>query len=210
MASRALRVFGFNCSLKSADGEEDSSTEVLLQQFFDALAEHDADGEFVRAVDFNIKPGVKSDEGDGDDWPKLRQRVVDADIFVIGTPIWLGQPCSVAKRVLERMDAFLDEKDNRGRMPSYGKVAVCVVVGNEDGAHHVGAEVCQALFEVGFTIPAGGSTYWVGEAMGSTDYKDLPEAPKVVADWNKMLAANTAHLARLLKAEPYPGIQGGR
>ena len=137
-----LKVFGFNCSLKSKRGKETSSTDALLTQFFEALEDNGAEGDFVRAVDFNIKPGVTSDEGKGDDWPKLRQRIVDANILVIGTPIWLGQPSSVAKRVLERMDAFLDEKDDRGRMPSYGKVAVCIVVGNEDGAHHTGAEVC--------------------------------------------------------------------
>jgi hypothetical protein len=108
------------------------------------------------------------------------------------------------------MDAFLDEKDERGRMPSNGKVAMCCVVGNEDGAHHVGHEVLQALFEVGFTIPAGGSTYWVGEAMGSKEYKEFKTPPEVVAKWTEMLASNTAHLARLLKAQQYPGIEGGR
>jgi len=206
----SLKAFGFNCSLKSSRASEKTSTDVLLHQFFDALKEHGVEGEFVRAADYNIKPGVKSDEGRGDDWPKLRKRLLAADILVIGTPIWLGQPSSIAKRVLERMDAFLDEKDNRGRMPSYGKVAMCCVVGNEDGAHHVGAEVLQALFEVGFTIPAGGSTYWVGEAMGDKDYKDFKKPPKVVDKWNKMLASNTAHLAELLKARPYLGIKGGR
>lgn len=69
--------------------------------------------------------------------------MLDADILVIGTPIWLGQPSSVAKRVLERMDAFLDETDAKGRMPSYGKVALAVIVGNEDGAHHTAAELFQ-------------------------------------------------------------------
>jgi multimeric flavodoxin WrbA len=205
-----VKAFGFNCSLKSSSGSETSSTDALLRQFFDAMAAHDVTGDFVRAADFNIKPGVKSDEGTGDAWPDLRKRVLAADILVIGTPIWLGQPSSVCKRVLERMDAFLDEKDDRGRMPSYGKVALCCVVGNEDGAHHTGAEVCQALFEVGFTIPAGGSTYWVGEAMGSKEYKDLNPPTKNVTDWNKMLASNTAHLARLLKNSQYPGIEGGR
>lgn len=209
MAS-SLKAFGFNCSLKSTGAGESSSTDVLLRQFFDALAAHGVTGEIVRAADHNIKPGVKSDEGKGDDWPSLRRRVVEADILVIGSPIWLGQPSSVAKRVLERMDAFLDEKDDKGRMPSYGKVAVCCVVGNEDGAHHVGAEVLQALFEVGFTIPAGGSTYWVGEAMGSKEYKEFKTPPEVIDKWNKMLASNTAHLARLLKEQQYPGIEGGR
>ena len=206
----AVKALGFNCSLKSAAAKEKSSTQALLEDFFRELKKAGAPGEILRAADFNIKPGVSSDEGEDDEWPRLRKQVVASDILVIGTPIWLGQPSSVAKRVLERMDAFLEEKDNRGRMPSYGKVALCVVVGNEDGAHHVGAEVCQALFEVGFTIPAGGSTYWVGEAMGSKEYKSFKRAPKKVADWNRMLASNTVHLARLLKGRQYPGIKGGR
>jgi len=159
MPAPALKVLAFNCSLKSAGGREKSSTDVLLKQLLDALAKHGAKGEIIRAVDHDIKPGVKSDEGEGDAWPVLRKRVVEADILIIGTPIWLGQPSSVAKRVLERMDAFLEETDARGRMPSYGKVALAVVVGNEDGAHHTAAELFQALTEVGFTIPAGGVTY---------------------------------------------------
>lgn len=202
-----LKAIAFNCTLKPSPAE--SSTEVLLREFIEALRTHDVESDVVRAVDFNIKPGVKSDEGDGDDWPNLRKRVLAADIVLLGSPIWLGQPSSVAKRVLERMDAFLGEKDDHGRMPSYGKVAVAVVVGNEDGAHHVAAELQQALTEVGFTIPAGGATYWVGEAMHGIDYKDLAKKPKVVTEWTRMLASNTAHLAQLLSNEKYPGRKSG-
>jgi multimeric flavodoxin WrbA len=205
-----LKVLAFNCSLKSARDSEQSSTEVLLGQLLGALVKEGAQGDVIRAVDHNIKPGVKSDEGRGDAWPKLRRRVIAADILIIATPIWLGQPSSVAKRVLERMDAFLDETDERGRMPSYGKVALAVIVGNEDGAHHIAAELFQALTEVGFTIPAGGVTYWVGEAMGSKEYKDFSKPPKAVAEWTPMLASNAAHLARMLKQHNYPGIAGGR
>lgn len=210
MPTNPLTVLAFNCSLKSSHDNDTSSTDVLLKQLLSALSEHGAKGEIVRAADFDIKPGVTSDEGDGDAWPGLRQRVVEADIVVIGTPIWLGQPSSVAKRVLERMDAFLDETDARGRMPSYGKVGLAVVVGNEDGAHHSAAEIFQAMTEVGFTIPAGGATYWVGEAMGNRDYKDLSATPKALAKWTPMLASNAAHLARLLKHDTYPGLEEGR
>jgi multimeric flavodoxin WrbA len=175
-----------------------------------ALGDHGVTGDILRAADYNIKPGVTSDEGDGDDWPALRKRVLAADILIVGSPIWLGQPSSIAKRVLERMDAFLGEKDDYGRMPSYGKVAICAIVGNEDGAHHSAAEILSALLEVGFTVPSGGPTYWVGEALGSKDYKDLREPPKAVAGWTKMLASNTAHLARLLKGAQYPGVEAGR
>jgi multimeric flavodoxin WrbA len=206
MASPKLKVLAFNCSLKSAHAREKSSTDALLKQLLDELAGHGAKGEVIRAVDFEIKPGVSSDEGANDAWPQLRQRVIDSDIVIIATPIWLGQPSSVAKRVLERMDAFLDETDKQGGMPSYGKVALAVVVGNEDGAHHTGAELFQALIEVGFTIPPGGMTYWVGEAMGGKEYKDLLKTPKVIAEWNPMLASNAVHLARLLKRKNYPGV----
>lgn len=206
MAPPRLKVLAFNCSLKSAHAKEKSSTDALLKQLMAEFEEHGAKGEVIRAVDFEIKPGVSSDEGANDAWPQLRQRIVDCDILIIATPIWLGQPSSVAKRVLERMDAFFDETDKAGRMPSYGKVALAVVVGNEDGAHHTGAELFQALIEVGFTIPPGGMTYWVGEAMGSKEYKDLLKTPKVVGEWNPMLASNAAHLARLLKQKNYPGV----
>ncbi len=209
MAPRT-RVAAFNCSLKSESDKETSSTDALLDLLMKEFAKLGAEGSVVRAVDRNIKPGVRSDEGAGDDWPRLRKWVLAADILVIGTPIWLGQPSSVSKRVLERMDAFLDEKDGRGRMPSYGKVAIAVVVGNEDGAHHTAAELNQALAEVGFTIAAGGVTYWVGEAMGSKEFKSFAKPPKAVAQWTRMLASNTVHLARLLKKANYPGIKGGR
>jgi multimeric flavodoxin WrbA len=198
-----LNVLALNCTLRASPSP--SSTEKLLNELLMALQEYDAEGEIVRVVDYDIKPGVSSDEGAGDDWPGLRKRVLAADILIIGSPIWLGQPSSVAKRVLERMDAFLGERDEMQRMPSYGKVGFAAVVGNEDGAHHVAAEVCQALAEVGFTIPTGGVTYWVGEAMGSKNYIDLDTTPKAVAEWTPVLASNAAHLAKLLKQSNYPG-----
>jgi hypothetical protein len=69
----------------------------------------------------------------------------------------------------------------------------------------VSAEFHQALTEVGFTIPAGGATYWVGEATQTRDYKDLRSSRDVVVQWTGMLASNTAHLATLLKRRNYPG-----
>lgn len=199
-----LTAVALNCTLKPSG--QSSSTEKLLNEIMQALAAHDVTGELVRIADLNIKPGVQSDEGEGDDWPTIREKIVAANILVLGTPIWLGQPSSVAKRVLERMDAFLDETDEKSRMPSFGKVAVVAVVGNEDGAHHCHAEIYQALNDVGFTLSAGAGTYWVGEAMGSTDYKDLKEPFDRTVQTTKMMAANAAHLASLLNTRQYPGL----
>ena len=199
-----LTALAMNCTLKP--GKEKSSTDKLLTELLRALRRHDVEGEIVRVADLNIKPGVTSDEGPDDAWPALRKRVLAADILIIGTPIWLGQPSSVAKRVLERMDAFLQETDKKKRMPSFGKVGIAAVVGNEDGAHHCHAEIYQALNDVGFTIPACAGTYWVGLAMASTDYKDLRKPNKKTAQATRLLAANAAHLAACLKARTYPGV----
>jgi multimeric flavodoxin WrbA len=156
-------------------------------------------------ADHDVKPGVTSDEGEGDEWPGLRSKVLAADIFILGAPIWLGHPSSFAQRALERMDAFLGETDDQGRMVSYGTVAGVAVVGNEDGAHHVVAELYQALADVGFTIPASAATYWVGRAMQGIDYNDLGETPKETIGATKTMTRNIAHLARVLNEHPYPG-----
>lgn len=197
-----LNALVLNCTLKPAPTA--SSSEKLGQEVLDALAEHDVTGEMVRIIDQRVKFGVQVDEGDGDGWPAVREKVLASDILVLATPIWMGQPSAVCKMVLERLDAELAETDDQGRMLTFGKVAGVAVVGNEDGAHHVSAELYQALSDVGFTIPANGVTYWVGEAMGSTDYQDLDPRPEKTQQTTKTLAANAAHLARLLKGSNYP------
>lgn len=197
-----LNALVLNCSLKPAPTA--SSTETLSDELLDAFAEHDVKGETVRVVDERVKFGIQTDEGDGDGWPAVREKVLTADILVLATPIWLGQPSSVCKMVLERLDAELGETDDDGRLLTYDKVAGVVVVGNEDGAHHVSGELYQALSDVGFTIPANGVTYWVGEAMQATDYRDKDPRPEKTAQTTKTLAANAAHLARALKSSPYP------
>lgn len=104
------------------------------------------------------------------------------------------------------MDAFLSETDERGRMPSFGKVVLIAVVGNEDGAHNVTAQLGQALADTGWTLPPSSAVYWVGEAMGSVDFKDLPNIPRIVEESAAMAASNAAHLAALLDEKPYPGL----
>jgi multimeric flavodoxin WrbA len=201
-----LTAVAINCSLKRSSAEP-SSTDKMIGLIVSELIKHDVDfSETLRLADYDIAPGVTSDEGPGDDWPDIRRRILEHDILIFGTPIWLGQMSSIAKRVLERMDAFLSETDEQGRMPSYGKVAVAAIVGNEDGAHSITADLFQALNDEGWTIPAGGSSYWVGEALHKTDFKDLPQIPDAVEQGAAMLASNAAHLVRLLKREAYPGV----
>ena len=181
-----------------------SSSQLLAEQVLAGFADRGCDTHLVRVVDHDVKPGVQKDMGEGDAWPALRARVLASEVLLISTPIWMGQMSSVCKRVLERLDAELSEKDDEGRLLTYGKVAALAVVGNEDGAHAVTAEVFQALNDVGFTQPAAAVTYWHGPAMGSVDYQDLDETPEETAGTTRTLVANTLHLAELLAREPYP------
>lgn len=205
-----LRAIALNCSLKRSEGGP-SSTDSMIRLIAGELANHGVSvSEIIRVADHNVPPGVSSDEGEGDEWPDLRRRILAADILIFGTPIWLGQMSSIAKRVIERMDAFLGETDDKGRMPSFSRIAVAAIVGNEDGAHSVTADLFQALNDEGWTIPASSACYWVGEAMQKTDFQDLAELPETVTASAKMLAANAAHLAGLLKAQPYLGVDGNK
>lgn len=198
----ALTVLALNCTLKRSP--DPSSTDKLAGEVLAHLAELDVEGSMLRVADLVVHPGVSTDEGDGDAWPQVREQVMAADILLLATPIWLGQPSSVCKRVLERLDAELAETQADGRPSLFDKVAIVAVVGNEDGAHHVTAELYQALGDVGFTLPAQGVTYWVGEAMQATDYRDLPEVPEKVATTTRTAAANAVHLAGLLREGGYP------
>lgn len=202
-----LTALALNGTLRPTSKDPSSSTDRMLGLLLQALKEEGVEGESLRLVDFDVKPGVSSDEGEGDQWPEIRRRILEADILLLGTPIWLGQPSSVTKRALERMDAFLSEKDEGGRMAPYGRVAAVAVVGNEDGAHHVSAELYQALNDVGFTLAPNAVSYWVGEAMQSTDFRDLEEVPSSVASAVRMVARTSAHLARLLKESGYPAVK---
>ena len=63
-----------------------SSSELLARQVLDELAGHGVLGETIRVVDHDVRPGVASDMGDGDEWPAIRERVIAADILVLSTP----------------------------------------------------------------------------------------------------------------------------
>ncbi|MGW9564425.1 flavodoxin family protein [Prescottella equi] len=190
------------CTLKASPAP--SSSDLIARQVLAELEKHGVSGRTMRVVDHHVAPAVEKDMGEGDQWPTLRRAVLESDIVLISTPTWLGQMSSVAKRVLERLDAELSETDDEGRPILFDKVAAAAVVGNEDGAHAIVASLFQALNDIGFSVPAQGCTYWNGEAMTPGDYNDLGDVPEAVASTNATLAVNAAHLARVLRENRYP------
>ncbi|MEZ7236191.1 NAD(P)H-dependent oxidoreductase [Rhodococcus sp. GXMU-t2271] len=201
-----LRALALNCTLKPSPAE--SSTDLMVSHVLSALAPHGVTTESVRVVDHDVRPGIEADMGDGDEWPGLLERISAADILVVATPTWVGHMSSVAQRVLERLDAELSSTDDENRPRMVGKVAVAAVVGNEDGAHKIVADLFQGLNDIGFSIPAQGCTYWNGEAMSGTDFKDLSEVPEPVSTTTQALARNAVHLSTVLRERQYPPYPG--
>jgi len=198
-----MHAIALNATLKRSP--EPSSTEALARVVLEALEHQGVTTDVIRLVDHVIEPGVVSDAVTGvDEWPALRERILAADILVLATPTWIGQPASPIKRAIERMDAFLSEFKDDGRPVAYDKVCGFVVTGNEDGAHHVIAELAQAAIDLGFTVPANSWTYWnKGPGPGEEVYLNSDER-----DWSnqtgRTAAANLLAVAEALRARPLP------
>ena len=190
------------CTLSPSPKE--SSSDKIAHDIGAHLEHSNVALSYHRLADYNIMPGVESDMGKGDQWPQIRNDIVASDILIIATPTWVGHMSSFAQRALERLDAEISIEDDEGRPGMFGKVAGVAVVGNEDGAHKISADIFQALNDIGFTLPANAVTYWNDEAMGGRDYKDLEEIPDAVASTTATLAKNSIHVASLLKTNQYP------
>lgn len=201
-----MKAVILNCTLKRSP--EASSTEILAKVVVDALAGHGVTSDVIRVVDHDVLPGVSTDEGPGDGWPAIHDQILAAEILVLATPTWVGQPSSVAKRVIERMDAMLSETDEDGRPVAFNRVAGFVVTGNEDGAHHVIAELAQAVSDIGFTVPGQAFTYWnMGPGPGP-DYSETEHGHDYSEKTGRAAASNLFAAARALAANPIPAPPG--
>ncbi|MGW1004334.1 flavodoxin family protein [Streptomyces sp. NPDC002520] len=199
-----MKALVISCTLKKSP--EPSNTEALASQVAARLDRLGVQAEFVRAVDLAIAPGVVTDAGDGDQWPEVHERLLDAEILVIASPTWLGRPSSVAQRVLERMDAMMSETDDEGRPVAYNRVAGVVVTGNEDGAPHVISEISGALADIGYTIPGQAWTYWhLGPGPGP-DYLEDERGRDWAHSTGRTMADNLCGVARALAERPLTSI----
>jgi multimeric flavodoxin WrbA len=199
-----LTALWINCSLKRST--ERSHTQALMDVGMGVMQAHGVTLDVQRAADLGLPAGVQPDMRDhgeeSDDWPELFERVLAADILVIGTPIWLGQKASVCSRVIERLYGNSGQLNARGQWTYYGRVGGCIVTGNEDGAKHCAMEVLYSLQHLGYAIPPQADACWLGEAGPGPSYSDpgaggpqneFTQRNTVFAAWNLM------HLGAALK-----------
>ncbi|MEZ5079199.1 MAG: NAD(P)H-dependent oxidoreductase [Thermoleophilia bacterium] len=209
-----LRALFVNTSLKRDPAE--SHTGLLMEASAAIMAAEGVSVDRLHMVSHEVPPGVYPDMTehgwDHDDWPGLFERVLAADILVVGTPLWLGEESSVCRVLIERLYAMSGELNSRGQSIYYGKVAGSVITGNEDGAKHAAMTLGYALSHLGFTIPPQADCAWLGEAGPGPSYGDTLEDGSRAGFANDFTQRNTTimtwnllHLARILRdADGYP------
>ncbi|WP_373486721.1 flavodoxin family protein [Blastomonas sp.] len=211
-----LRAVFFNATLKHPS--EHSHTDTLLDIVAEIFRLQGVDTKRHRLSAYQLAPGVYPDMTEHgwpcDDWPKLSPDVFEADIIVLGTPIWLGEKSSIAQAFIEKLYAHSGETNEKGQYRFYGKVGGCVVTGNEDGIKHVAMGVLYAMQHVGLTIPPQADCGWIGEAGPGPSYGDEQDNggragfSNVFTQRNTtFMAFNLLHAARMLKdCGGYPAI----
>ena len=200
-----LTVLFVNCTLKRSP--ELSHTEGLAARSIALLEEQGARVESLRLVDFDVAPGVQHDMREhgwaADAWPDvLWPKVMDADILLIGTPLHLGEPSSVLRRLIERLYAEAGETNDKGQPVFYGKVGGVITTGDEDGVKNANRNVIYSLQHLGFTIPPAAETGWIGDIGPGPSYLDEGSGGPENAFTTSTLTAmswNLLHLARMLK-----------
>lgn len=199
-----LKALFINCTLKKSP--EQSHTSGLIAVSKAIMKRKGVETEEIRAVDFDIASGVWPDMTKKgwakDDWPAIFKKVLQADIFVLGTPIWLGEKSSVCQRVIERLYGQSGELNEKGQYIYYGRVGGCIITGNEDGIKHCGMGILYSLQHLGFTIPPQADCGWIGEVGPGPSYldkdsggpkNDFTQRNTTFMTWNLM------HLAKMLE-----------
>ncbi|WP_067725146.1 flavodoxin family protein [Oceanobacillus damuensis] len=198
-----LKALILNCSLKKS--EEQSNTDVMLKDFTNVFDSKHMKSEVIRVADYNVAYGIAADMGNGDEWPKLLEKVKQADILILASPVWLGEKSSISKKVLERLNGSSSETNEQGQPIFYNKVAGAVVTGNEDGAKNAAGDLIFGLAQLGFAIPPNPIAYWVGEAGPRPSYIEAEGYKSDFTQSNIQMAShNLVHLAKILQEHPIP------
>lgn len=200
----AMKALFLNCTLKRSP--EVSNTQALIDKAADLFSRLGVATETVRIADHRIPFGITSDEGAGDEWPLILEKIRAADILVLCSPIWFGVRSSVLQMVVERLDGTYTEGDpETGQYPLYGKVAGIIVTGNEDGAHNVAAHTLFNLTHLGCTVPPNADCYWVGEAGPGPSYIKAGGDRHLYTNRTvRYMVHNLVYMAQLLREHPIP------
>ena len=169
-----LKAFFINCTLKRSP--ELSHTQGLMDISMEIMRRNGVSVDGIRAIDHQIATGVWPDMTEhgweADEWPAIFERVMEADILVLGMAIWLGEKTSVATQIIERLYGNSHLLNDDGQYAYYGRVGGCFVTGNEDGVKHCAMNTLYSLQHLGYVIPPQADAGWIGAAGPGPSYLD--------------------------------------
>ena len=206
-----LKALFLNCSITPQRNA--SHTQLLMNRVAGIMKAEGVSVQHVYVRDHNVSIGMFEDGasiGETDDWPAIQEQIMAADIFVLGTPIWLGVKSSLATLAIERMYAYSGNQNDKKQYLYYGKTGGCVITGNEDGIKHCAMDILYALQHIGYTIPPQADCGWIGEAGPGPSYGDVEwkgEKFETPVGYNNeftnrnttFMAWNLMHMAKMLK-----------
>jgi len=178
---------------------ENGNTEHYLRTVLSELEQKGIETEFIPMLDKTVKPcrgcygclTAKKCVQD-DDFEAIFEKMEQADIIVIGSPVYVGKPTSLLQALLERVTFSARAS---GRMLS-GKVGAPVTVARRAGQVYAFGELLLWYFINDMVIP--GSMYWNVGVAGAKGAKDAANDLEGI-DIMKYTAANLARVATALQ-----------
>jgi len=190
---------GVNAIALSGSPRKNGNTDTLLQHCLAVLSANGVEGDLVRVSDLDLRPcrgcSICKRTQDGtcaikdDGFHPLFERMVAADIIVVGSPVYFGSATAQTKIILDRAGYVARANGNLFSR----KVGGPVVVARRAGQNFTYAQLMYWFIISDMVVP--GSHYWnvaVGEEPG--DVRNDTEGFSII----ERFAENLAWLAHKL------------
>ncbi len=174
------------------------NTEILVRHCLDAMAEEGLATELVALAGKDIRPckvclHCREHVGEcsiKDDLAPIYAKMVEADVIIVGSPVYFGSATGLVKCFLERAGWM-----SLPHKPFTGKVGGPLVVARRAGKNFTFAELLHWFHIMQVINP--GSTYW-NDAFGRDPGEVSQDEEGMACAWN--FGKNCASLIKKIKA----------
>ncbi len=147
-----MKAIVFNGSLKPKQSE--SNTQKVINLVGKEFKQYGVELETIYLRDYRIAPGTSFDTGDKWDQAKpFFDKVEQADIVILASPVWWGIHSSLIQALMERLGAYDDQYIKTGKSALYTKSFGAIITASNDGFQHTGGIFKVFASNLGFTIP---------------------------------------------------------
>jgi multimeric flavodoxin WrbA len=217
-----IRVLGIHASPRKY-----GNSFKLLWIALRAAENEGAETEIIHLYDYNIGPcfACYSDYYLNCRYPKERkecplsgvdrfgevaEKILASDAVVFSTPVYWFMASGVLKNLFDRMTSLENMIYHVGRSLLDGKVAGVIAVGEEAGAAMALSWALLTLVNMGFHIPAWGTTYYHGKGDVLEDKQAVSDAYNlglnIVRATKRLRGSNEAPWYRFIGEDEYESL----